>query len=327
MTADNIEYSYDFWKNALEGNLGEIHADHPQPGFYRKRNIDKTGWEQVAIWVLDEDERWARMVATVDGKEVDPNEIWTYCTGSGGQAITKEEYRRVEAGAEWDDEVPGLGHNAPPPQDDYEGLREQIENARDLVKNYDELEDKAQADQAANLRDRLNSLSKQADTLRKEEKRPHDEAAKAIQARWNPLVGAAKEAADWLRDGPITKWMRKADAERKAQEAEAQKEIEEKRKKQEADAERAVASGQPAPIQEEIEDVEEVEPEKLGGVSGRRTGLKSRTSYVVSDYSAALKAVRDQPDVVKAVEKAAIRLAKAGADIPGVVAKVTQVAA
>ncbi len=52
-------------------------------------------------------------------------------------------------------------------------------------------------------------------------------------------------------------------------------------------------------------------------MSGRRTGLRTSIVCVVDDYAKALEHVKDDKDVVAAVEKVCKRLARAGATVPG----------
>lgn len=52
-----------------------------------------------------------------------------------------------------------------------------------------------QADAVSSLLNRLRRVAKDADEARKVEKKPHDEAAKAVQARWTPIISKADLAA------------------------------------------------------------------------------------------------------------------------------------
>jgi len=304
--------SYEYWRTALKGDAVEYHMESPQCGFYKKKKLGG-GWQRVAIWQEEEN-----LVAQVDGgdlisdHDVIVEKIWSYCMD---KPISKEVFRAVEAGEPWPDEVPGLGHNAPPAANEFDELKEQIESARTLIDGYAEIETQDQADQAANLRDRLNSLSKEADKQRKTEKQPHLDAGLKIDARWNPLKEAAKQAADWLR-GPMGVFIKKEEKVRAEAAAKAAAEHAEKVRKQ-----------APTPIQEVIEAPPEAAPVKIGGATGKRASLRTQKVVVVTDYEACLMAVKDQKDVIAAVEKAATRLAKAGVDVPGVEIKEEKAAA
>lgn len=67
-----------------------------------------------------------------------------------------------------------------------------------------------QAQAYTNQRDILNALHKRADAARVAEKRPHDDAANAVQQKWKPIVDAAKKYADFARD-TAEAWQREQD--------------------------------------------------------------------------------------------------------------------
>jgi hypothetical protein len=52
-----------------------------------------------------------------------------------------------------------------------------------------------QAEAVSSLLNRLRRVSKDADEARKAEKKPHDDAAKAVQAKWTPIISKADLAA------------------------------------------------------------------------------------------------------------------------------------
>ena len=99
MTEDQWQH----WRNALVGNVGPIHENEPQSGFYRVKN------DPVAIWRDGDDlfaERAGRPVADVCA-------LWTY---AAKWPISCELYEAVaERGEPWPDaieEPAGIGHNA-----------------------------------------------------------------------------------------------------------------------------------------------------------------------------------------------------------------------
>jgi hypothetical protein len=50
------------------------------------------------------------------------------------------------------------------------------------------------------LLDQVRQAAKDANAKRVEEKRPHDEAAKAVQAQWKPVLGRCEAALDAIKD-------------------------------------------------------------------------------------------------------------------------------
>jgi len=284
--ASPIDNPWAWWRDALAGKIGPIYDGHPQCGFYRKRKYRGGPWQPVALW---RDAETGDVIGMLDGEDLDEQaaaEIWTWVCNN---PTSEETYRAVaEEGQPWPDEVRGLGDNKPPEDEDFGSLKEDIDRvvelARDAIKSG--IKDKATADQAANIRDRLNELKKQADDKRKEENKPHYEAGKKVQAKWKPLIDAATDGAASLR-APIGKVL--AELQRQENIKAAQNE------------------GPEAPT-----------TARIGGAHGRRTGLTTRTTIEITDYAKALEALKDEPDVRDTVERIAARRARAGVETPGV---------
>jgi hypothetical protein len=114
------------------------------------------------------------------------------------------------------------GHNGPPADAAF-GLH--IDELFTLLSDTlagGEVANDAQEAAIDGLLDEFRKAAKDADAARAEEKRPHDEAAKAVQAKWKPIVdkatrgaGACKEALTPYREA---KQRAKDDAARKARE-------------------------------------------------------------------------------------------------------------
>jgi hypothetical protein len=312
---------FQWWRDALAGNVGAIEEPTPRSGYFKMR--DKAGaWQPVAIW-----ERDGELVCRVGSETRNAADVWTWCAKN---PVAKDAAKQAFDTGSWPGDVPPSGSNSAAMT-----LPEEIDDAAThalawLQKNG--ITDKTAADTAANWRARLLDLSKQADKQRETEKRPHDEAAKAVQAKWKPCVETAADAANRLRDA-LTAWMR-------AEEAKARAEADAKRKLAEEAAAKARAIADAAKAEAEARGVtfapEPVnvplpfdEPAKIqaGGQRGRKTGLRTITKYVVNDYEAALAHVKDHPDVRAAVEKVAAAQAKTGVAVPGVETVHEQVAA
>lgn len=279
---------FKYWEDAVNlGVKGAIHPDTPQGGFYRH----KAGMP-VAIWIdqeLEEGELAApeevRCLIGVNGKAElhgydKAMDIWNWIAG---RPIAEDTYRRVYRDGIW----PGEDHGLPNrPADTSEELFDQIDSAVSLIGLFPPVETKEDADRVANARDRLNELYAQAEALRKAEKKPHDDACKAVQAKFKPYLDAATQAVAYCRT-LLTPFMR-------AQEARE--------------------------VQEAAKQAEPTIPGKVrvGGASGRRTGLKTVTRVEITDYEAALAHVKHYEDVKEAVRVTVTHLAKAGAEVPGV---------
>lgn len=304
--------NYDYWTNALAGNFGPVHDSDPQAGFYRKRVSRGGAFLPVAIW-----ENEGQMIALVDGKQADANEIWTYVCQ---HPITEAHYHaRVETG-KWHDESdavaaslapPPAGHNGPP-QDEAEILKGQIDAASAGADGFTEIKDDGEAAKAQSLRSRLLELSGSADKKREAEKKPHLKAGKSIDEKWQPLVKAAKAAADKIRDALSAHETRKAraaaEAQRKADEL-ARKAAEEVAAKAPKDAPAPVAPPPPPPAPEPVT--------AIRGAYGRAAAVKIVKIATVTDQDAAYGYLKADKELSALISKLAQKAVDAGYTVPG----------
>lgn len=101
------------------------------------------------------------------------------------------------------------GHNNPPPESPFEGFEVHISDLFAEATNFLDgggVQTEGEAQAIAKLLDLARTASKDADKARAAEKKPHDDAAKAVQARWKPLLDRCdlitatckKAMAPWL---------------------------------------------------------------------------------------------------------------------------------
>lgn len=110
--------------------------------------------------------------------------------------------------------VAEAGHNNPPTP--FDEIREEIDGLYLEAKNWLDgggVSSETEATGVSKLLDMLRQAEKKADKLRVEEKKPHDDAAKAVQARFKPLLDNASRAIDVCK-GALTPWLRKQEQER-----------------------------------------------------------------------------------------------------------------
>lgn len=329
--AEIAKPDYTYWMNALAGKFGPVHDGDPQPGFYRKRTSKAAGYVPVAIWEQD-----GKVLALVDGKQADAAEIWSHVCQ---YPILEEWYRARMIGQPWPDEdaavtaslaPPPAGHNNPP-TDEAEILQGQIEAASAGAGEYAQITSDETASKAQSLRSRLLELSGQADKIREAQKKPHLEAGKAIDAKFQPLVKSAKAAADLIRDALGAHETRKArEAERIRREAEesrikAEREAARLRAEAEIAAREAEKAGQPAPAP-----IPEPEPPApapapvpeasvaIRGAYGRAAAVKVVKVARVVDQDKAYMAMRTHKELVELIAKLAQRAAVAGVSVDGV---------
>jgi len=112
----------------------------------------------------------------------------------------------------------GLGHNQPPEPTALEAFQAHMEDLRTEAGNWldgSPVENQAQADEVSRLMDAHRKATKDADAARAEEKKPHLEAGKAIDAKWKPLIDGANLTVDACKK-TLAPWLMKLDAEKRA---------------------------------------------------------------------------------------------------------------
>jgi hypothetical protein len=286
-----------------------MHLDEPQTGSYEARaknpNTGKVKRSVVAYWYVK-----GELHCLVNNQPVElprAKAIWTWC---GQRPLSEKVYRDVaERGLPWpgesaavceleqssapasasdDPSRPRYLSNMPPDDESLEGLTAQIEYlAEHAAKMIEAGVAKSQeaADEAAHLSEALRKLGIKADEKRKTEKKPHDDAAKEVQERWNPILAKARVYAD-LKATVIAPFL---DAENRRRDAERMA------------AERA---GRPAP---------ETKPATAGsGAGSRKVHTQTVKDVKIVDYAKALMALKDHEFVTAAVQRAAEAVARAG---------------
>ena len=314
--------SYDWWQRALTGEkiggaLLPLHEGSPELGFYRHRSSKGGGYVGVAIFPHPET---GEIIALRDNKQVDADEEWSWCAK---YPISEENYRTWESTGKWLDEADGLAASlAPasqdigannPPTDEAELLKGQIEAASAGALEYTIINSDEAAAKAQGLRSRLLELSGEADKKREALKRPFFEAGKAIDLKFQPLMKAAKAAADAIRSAISEHETRQLKA-RQAEEAARQAEIE--RLRQEAikaspDSEPTVIlpvePPAPAPVQTQVR-----------GAYGRAATKKMVKIAKVTDYDKAYQGLKTHPEMKALIDTLAQRAINAGLTLDGV---------
>lgn len=120
----------------------------------------------------------------------------------------------------------GIGHNNPPPYDP-EALAEHKSKADEFLAvtqqwlGLEKIETEEHAAQVTDQIDGLRGLYKKVDGARKAAKKPHDDAGRAVQAAYTPILTKLQRAADALKPklGAYVeaKARREAEAKRKAE--------------------------------------------------------------------------------------------------------------
>lgn len=286
--------AYDWWREAMAGRMHAM-TETAQPGFYKAKSAGNF-WLPVAIW-----EQHGEIICLLGKEPAKVSDVWLRCAK---HPVSEEDYRHCIANGAWpgDAPPPAMGNNNPP--EGFDALRLAIESEaaealgwlKDLV-----IETQADADKCANWRDAINKLMKQADAEREKEKRPHMEAANAVQAKYAPLIARCKAVGDQMRQRLSYFLQKQQEAKRAAVAA-------------------AVVEGNDA--------VRFDSKASAGGsVSGRKTHLRTQTTAVITDFDAALAFFKSNEELRELVQLLANRVVRAGGTMPGVEVKREQVAA
>lgn len=209
---------------------------------------------------------------------------------------------------------PGPGHNRPPEAVDLarERVDALIANANAWAERFSKIEDEETAKSATDFLDQLDKQYQQYDAARQEEKRPHDAAAFAVQAKWTPLLArldACKKVIGLLHRSWLRLKQQHLDEQlRKAQEEAAAMQL---RAAQLATQAQAAPSG-PGALNRTIAAQEAAQeaararqavaaiPERAqvrGNLGGRARSLRYTWRASIQDYDAAYAHYREHIDV------------------------------
>ena len=285
---------YEYWQSAVAGapNRDLLVVGVAECGFWRKGRRDGRE-DPIAIWrdpnhglVARQGFKPGRIIVADEG----------FCEAVFAWAlknpVTQEAYLQAFETGAWPDEAPpvaGIGHNLP--SDPLEAIKLELLAEQEAVEEFLKLPITTQesADKAASWSARIAEIGKRAEAKRVEEKRPHDEAAKAVQEKWKPIVDLPAAIVRRLKDA-LTPFLK--DQQRKAAEEAAK-----------AAREQAV--------------VKATENAKAGRV-GRSVSLRTVVGARIVDADALYQAIKDYPDVIAVFQKIADRVIKAGGTLPGI---------
>lgn len=206
-----------------------------------------------------------------------------------------------------------IGHNGGPEPTPFEAFETHIGDLFEEAKNHLDgagVNTDAEAEAVSKLLDLIRTASKDADKARTEEKKPHDEAAKAVQAKWKPLLERAELAVTTCKKA-LAPFLAQKEAEARAA-AELARQAAEEKARQAAEAMRA-AELTNLEAREEAEALvkdarraeaaaskaEKARPQASGGARA----VTLRTTYrpeLVSPSDALKHYVATRPDAIKA---------------------------
>ena len=324
---------YSYWRNALNGVVGDISADHPQLGRYRMRKGKDGPYQPVAIFSKD-----GEMQAAVGREFVDPLDIWTWCAD---KPVSEADYKHAIATGSWPGDAPPIGDNSKNYATGFDGLKAELEDYGQMCREFlatvgkaGGIKTKADADRASNMADAIGDvkggIARKIDEAREEAVAPHLKAQRDINAAYKPLVDEGKSiAADLRRASAI--WTKaeqdrlqkiadeaaakaRAEAEAKAKAEREAWEREQVRKRAIAPDEPAIVAPPPAVATPAI--VAEKVKVSVGGQRGARRSLKTEKIAKITDHAKALAFFAEAQEVKDAVAKLAQRAVDAKMPTP-----------
>lgn len=121
-----------------------------------------------------------------------------------------------------------IGHNGPPEPTPFDAFDAHLADLMETAASFldgEGVTTEAEATAVSRLLDEARKAHKDADTARAAEKKPHDEAGKAVQAKWKPLLERAELIATTAKKA-LAPYLQRLEAERQAAAAAARAEAE-----------------------------------------------------------------------------------------------------
>lgn len=227
------------------------------------------------------------------------------------------------------------GHNQPPELLLFQEIDDLYEEARNWA-DGEPITSQEMADAITTLREGIHEAGKKADALRVEAKRPHDEAAKAVQDKYNPYVQPKKGRVDMAKsalDALLTPWRNRIAQEKAAEAARIAAEAEAARAAaQEAMQASAGNLAEREAAEELLADAKALEKTARRSEKAATTGLGLRTVWdaVLVDEEAAMDWLwaRAKDEVLAVAQRNADELVRGGVrSVPGFVVRERKVAA
>lgn len=324
---------FTWWRKATKGEPAPISADQVESGFYFAKAARSGGRVPLAIWRDGDGNLLARWGSSEAPKKLSLDEIKAQWTFVAGNPVLRTDYQHAYDNNEWPDGTP----TSAPRDDNMSG--DPLDDLLAMVRDKSEMataflkagpaKDKTRADMARNIQAGLLDLKKKADALHETMKRPHLDAGKAVDDQFRfraeleisaKALRAVFEAFAKAEEARLrAEAQAKFELERKAAEVERARIAAEQEKLRRDDPIAAITS--PAPEMPELPKGPAEVKVSIGGGFGRASGLKTVWLPEITDYRAALGHFADHPDVKALVEKlvkAAVRVGKDQAKIPGV---------
>lgn len=314
-----------YWQALIAGNEPpDIHPAFAPPGFYRYDIIDnRNGHRSTVVAIWDEDAQRNKIPKVFRIGSGHPILIDTlakeedFCTNKfsrfSRKAITHDVYsewlrtgefpktvadKAIENSRAAAVEEPGVGHNSGDLHA-FETFEDQAAAALAGLADAKKVESAEAAKAAQSLRNRLTEIASEGDKAREVEKKPHLDAGRAVDERWNPRIKELRKSASDLRAAIEGFKTREANERRR-------------------EAERRAAEANPV--------IPTGEPEKVHGGYGKASTVRMILVPTIVDFDKVYAQMKEVPDVkyalqaalIKVVEKVYANMAPGMPDLDGV---------
>lgn len=335
--------SYAYWQAAVRGEKPKAFVDQCELGFYRKSisernekgNRRRVGWEPVAVFMVG-DVMTARVGSEADGRDVTGdalNELWSYISAN---AITEEAYRTVARhGQPWPDAHDPAKNKAAEPApslsqdgetgkplssaDGPEKLLREIAEHKAGVSQYEKIDSDTMAGQALSLKNTITSLAGDLDKIREGLVRPHVDAQREINDRFNPTIKDAKAQGQTLLRA-IGEWEDTKRAAQRAAEEATRRQAEEDRRKQEwHDATPPGSIPEPVTPAPPVKSNAPPPSTQVAAAVGRKARVNVNKFVTSIDLDKAFAQFRNEPAVNACLIALAQRAVDAGLTVEGAV--------
>lgn len=226
------------------------------------------------------------------------------------------------------------GHNQPPEVAIFAEIDDLYEEARNWA-DGEPITSQEMADAITALREGIHEAGKKADALRVEEKKPHDDAAKAVQDKYNPYVQPKKGRVDMAKsalDALLTPWRTRVAAEKAAEAARIAAEAEAARAAAQAAMQASACNlAEREAAEALLQDAKALEKTARRSEKAATTGLGLRTVWVAElvDEEVAMDWLwaRAKDEVLAVAQRNADELVRSGVrQVPGFVVRDRRVA-
>lgn len=300
-----------FWQAAMRGERFPTHPHYVPIGFFRVE-ARKTGksWP-LAVWE-DGGKKFAQIgdaeiidLNTPEAEEDFAYKTFQYCCGRPIDYAVYEHWKKtrewpaaqgpqaaIDASRAARPREAEIGDNSGAgPEIDFETFIDQAEAALAGVKAASTVESEEQAVAANSLRNRLSEIASDGDKRREAEKKPHLDAGRRVDERWNPKVKELRTAATSLRT---------------AAEAFKTRKLREQRERE------AAARAESNPV------TEAAPLDRIESTYGKRSTVKTILVAKVVDQDAVYRQLRGNPEIAQLIEKLAQKVITAGGTLEGV---------